>query len=151
MKTKNSLSGYRRKDRRAFNLVSYVLLTALTLFCFVPFLLIISGSFTSQNSILVDGYRLFPKEFSLEAYQFLLKAPGDLVRAYGVTIFVTVIGTLASLLVTSMAAYVLSSQVSNTGTPSRSFSISQRCSAEAWSPGIFSISNICISKTATSP
>lgn len=110
MKTKNSLSGYRRKDRRAFNLVSYVLLTALTLFCFVPFLLIISGSFTSQNSILVDGYRLFPKEFSLEAYQFLLKAPGDLVRAYGVTIFVTVVGTLASLLVTSMAAYVLSSQ-----------------------------------------
>lgn len=110
MKTKNSLSGYRRKDRRAFNLVSYVLLTALTLFCFVPFLLIISGSFTSQNSILVDGYRLFPKEFSLEAYQFLLKAPGDLVHAYGVTIFVTVVGTLASLLVTSMAAYVLSSQ-----------------------------------------
>lgn len=110
MKTKNSLSGYRRKDRRAFNLVSYVLLTALTLFCFVPFLLIISGSFTSQNSILVDGYRLFPKEISLEAYQFLLKAPGDLVHAYGVTIFVTVVGTLASLLVTSMAAYVLSSQ-----------------------------------------
>lgn len=110
MKTKNSLSGYRRKDRRAFNLVSYVLLTALTLFCFVPFLLIISGSFTSQNSILVDGYRLFPKEFSLEAYQFLLKAPSDLVHAYGVTIFVTVVGTLASLLVTSMAAYVLSSQ-----------------------------------------
>lgn len=108
---KNKKGGRRRGvDRVAFDAVSVLVLTLLALYCLVPFLLIISGSFTSQSSILKDGYRFVPKEFSMEAYQFLLKAPGDILRAYGVTIFVTTAGTLASLLVTSMAAYVLSSQ-----------------------------------------
>ena len=95
------------KDRRAFNSIGYILITLLSLFCLLPFVLIISGSFTSQASIMTDGYQLIPKEFSLEAYEFLFEAPDDILRAYGVTIFVTVVGTLASLLVTSMAAYAL--------------------------------------------
>ena len=87
-----------------------VLLSLLTLFCTLPFWLILSGSFTSQDSILTDGYRLLPKIFSLEAYQFLFKAPEDMLHAYGVTIFVTAVGTFSSMIVTSMAAYVLSSR-----------------------------------------
>lgn len=63
-----------------------------------------------QDSILTDGYRLLPKIFSLEAYQFLFKAPEDMLHAYGVTIFVTAVGTFSSMIVTSMAAYVLSSR-----------------------------------------
>ena len=97
-------------DRRTFNSIGYVLITLLSLFCLLPFILIISGSFTSQASIMTDGYQLIPKEFSLEAYEFLFEAPDDILRAYGVTIFVTVVGTLASLLVTSMAAYVLANK-----------------------------------------
>lgn len=98
------------RDRRIFNIIGIALLTLLALFCTIPFWLIISGSFTSQNSILTDGYRLLPKTFSPEAYQFLFKAPGDMLHAYGVTIFVTAAGTLSSMLFTSMAAYVLSSR-----------------------------------------
>lgn len=98
------------KDRRAFNSIGYILITLLSLFCLLPFVLIISGSFTSQASIMTDGYQLIPKEFSLEAYEFLFEAPDDILRAYGVTIFVTVVGTLVSLLVTSLAAYVLANK-----------------------------------------
>ena len=97
-------------DRRVFNIISVVLLSLLTLFCTLPFWLILSGSFTSQDSILTDGYRLLPKRFSLEAYQFLFKAPEDMLHAYGVTIFVTAVGTFSSMIVTSMAAYALSSR-----------------------------------------
>ena len=97
-------------DQRTFNFIGYVLITLLSLFCLLPFILIISGSFTSQASIMTDGYQLIPKEFSLEAYVFLLEAPDDILRAYGVTIFVTVVGTLVSLLVTSLAAYVLANK-----------------------------------------
>ena len=97
-------------NRRVFNIISVVLLSLLTLFCTLPFWLILSGSFTSQDSILTDGYRLLPKIFSLEAYQFLFKAPEDMLHAYGVTIFVTAVGTFSSMIVTSMAAYVLSSR-----------------------------------------
>lgn len=96
------------KDRRVFNGIGYCYITVLTLFCLIPFVLIVSGSFTSQNSILANGYRLIPGEFSLEAYEFLFEVPGDMLRAYGVTIFVTVAGTVVSLFITSMAAYVLS-------------------------------------------
>ena len=96
------------RDRRVFNGIGYCYITLLTLFCLIPFVLIVSGSFTSQDSILANGYRLIPGEFSLEAYEFLFKAPGDMIRAYGVTIFVTVVGTVVSLFITSMAAYVLS-------------------------------------------
>lgn len=60
--------------------------------------------------VLTDGYRLLPKIFSLEAYQFLFKAPEDMLHAYGVTIFVTAVGTFSSMIVTSMAAYALSSR-----------------------------------------
>lgn len=97
-------------DQRTFNSIGYVLITLLSLFCLLPFILIISGSFTSQASIMTDGYQLIPREFSLEAYEFLFEAPDDILRAYGVTIFVTVVGTLVSLLVTSMAAYVLANK-----------------------------------------
>lgn len=97
-------------DRKVFNVLGYVLITILSVFCLLPFVLIVSGSFTSQSSILTDGYRLIPKEISLEAYKFLFKVPGDIIRAYGVTILVTVLGTFLSLLVTSMAAYSLASR-----------------------------------------
>ena len=97
-------------DKIAFNIMAYVVILVLTLFCLVPFLLIISGSFTSQESILRDGYQLIPGDFSLEAYEFLFKAPKDLIRAYGVTILVTVGGTLFSLVIVSMASFVLASK-----------------------------------------
>ena len=98
------------RDQISFNIISYVTIILLTLFTLVPFLLVLSGSFTSQDSIMTDGYRLIPGTFSTEAYRFLFNAPRDLIRAYGVTILVTFAGTLFSLTITSMAAYVLSSQ-----------------------------------------
>lgn len=111
MKKEASIRSHRlhdTRDRRIFNAIGYCFITVLTLFCLLPFVLIVSGSFTSQEDILTNGYRLIPPKFSLEAYQFLFKVPGDIIRAYGVTIFVTVVGTTVSLFITSMAAYVLS-------------------------------------------
>ncbi|WP_320985377.1 carbohydrate ABC transporter permease [Eisenbergiella porci] len=110
METQTGSNRKLSSDRRVFNIISVVLLSLFTLFCTLPFWLILSGSFTSQDSILTDGYRLLPKIFSLEAYQFLFKAPEDMLHAYGVTIFVTAVGTFSSMIVTSMAAYVLSSR-----------------------------------------
>ena len=96
------------RDYRIFTGLGYVFITILTLFCLIPFLLIVSGSFTSQDAILRDGYRFIPRIFSLDAYRFLFEVPEDILRAYGVTVFVTTAGTLVSLFITSMAAYVLS-------------------------------------------
>lgn len=98
------------RDRVAFNIISVIVLALLSALCLLPFLLVLSGSVSDQTSILVDGYRLIPSSFSLDAYKMLFRIPQDLLRAYGVTIFVTVTGTALGLLFTSMAAYVLSNR-----------------------------------------
>lgn len=98
------------KDRVVFNIVAYVILGILSVCCLLPFLLVLSGSFSDQTSILTHGYQLIPETFSLDAYTTLFKIPGELLRAYAVTIFVTFTGTFLGLFLTSMAAYVLSSK-----------------------------------------
>lgn len=98
------------KDRVVFNIVAYVILGILAVCCLLPFLLVLSGSFSDQTSILTHGYQLIPETFSLDAYTTLFKIPGELLRAYAVTIFVTFTGTFLGLFLTSMAAYVLSSK-----------------------------------------
>ena len=98
------------RDRIIFNVISYVLLTLLSLICLLPFLLVVSGSFSDQQSIQLYGYQLIPRSFSLDAYRMLFRIPGELLQAYGVTIFVTLTGTLLGLLFTSMAAFVLANK-----------------------------------------
>ena len=97
------------KDRVIFNVISYVFLAVLAAVCLLPFLLVISGSFTEQYAIQLHGYQLIPATFSLDAYKMLFRIPEEILRAYGVTIFVTFIGTTVGLFFTSMAAYVLAS------------------------------------------
>ncbi|MGL1890408.1 MAG: carbohydrate ABC transporter permease [Spirochaetaceae bacterium] len=91
----------------AFKVISYSVVTILALFCVIPIVLIVSASFSSEESIFKYGYSLFPKEFSLEAYKLIFKAPEGLISAYVVTIFITTVGTLLGLIVTSMTAYVI--------------------------------------------
>ncbi len=74
----------------------------------VPILLVIAISITSETSLLKHGYRLIPQKFDFLAYQIILQSPAQLLRAYGVTVSVTVIGTIFGLLLTSMAAYAVS-------------------------------------------
>ena len=56
-------------------------------------------------------YQVFPKDFSLAAYQYLWTNAPQIGKAYGITILNTVIGTTASLLIVSMFAYPLSLEV----------------------------------------
>ncbi|UKS29518.1 carbohydrate ABC transporter permease [Paenibacillus sp. HWE-109] len=95
------------KDRVAFQAIGYLFIGVVAILCLIPFLLLISASITENESIFKDGYRLIPSKFSLEAYQVIFKAPMDMLRAYSVTIQLTLLGTITGLFVTSMTAYVL--------------------------------------------
>ncbi|QGG55212.1 ABC transporter permease subunit [Paenibacillus sp. B01] len=97
-----------RRDMLLFRIIGYAVLALLALFCFVPFLLVLSSSLTSESSIIENGFQLLPTEFSTEAYSLLFQYPEQILRAYGVTIGVTALGTFAGLFLTSMTAYVLS-------------------------------------------
>jgi putative aldouronate transport system permease protein len=87
--------------------VGYIFLVGLAILCVLPFWLILSGSLTAEHEIYTEGYRLWPSEVSFEAYSVLLRSPETVLRAYAASTGVTVLGTLASLLVTSMTSYVL--------------------------------------------
>lgn len=100
-------SKVQQKDRLILAVMGYTMLTVLALFCIIPFLLVISSSLTEEQAILEQGFQLIPPQFSLEAYQLLFEYPADLLKAYGITISVTALGTLLGLFLTSMTAYVL--------------------------------------------
>jgi len=97
----------RTPERIAFITFSYLFTGLLAILCLLPFWLVIAASFTDEHSIYVSGYHLIPKVFSINAYLFLFKYPEDLIRAYGVTIGVTVIGSVAGLFLIAMGGYVL--------------------------------------------
>ncbi|GGG51983.1 carbohydrate ABC transporter permease [Paenibacillus radicis (ex Gao et al. 2016)] len=79
-----------------------------SLFCIIPFLYIISISFSTESDLAKYGYQLIPKTFTTFAYEYMIGSPKALINGYLVSITVTVLGTILSLAVTSMLAYVLS-------------------------------------------
>lgn len=73
----------------------------------IPFIMLLSSSIQSEDSVLKYGYSLFPRNFHPFAYSFIFQYPENILRSYGITIFITVFGTSASLFFSSMTAYVL--------------------------------------------
>ncbi len=96
-----------KKSDKAVEWIFTAIIVLFAVVCLIPFILVISSSFTSETSIIQNGYSLWPKEFSTDAYK-LLFASNTIIPAYGVTIFVTCVGTVLSMLITSAAAYALS-------------------------------------------
>jgi putative aldouronate transport system permease protein len=93
--------------QRTFETVNVVYLTVLALVMVLPFLLVLGTSLSTEKSIILHGYTIWPREFSLDAYKFVIRG-GSIFRAYGVSIFVTLVGTLIAVLITSMAGYAIS-------------------------------------------
>lgn len=85
----------------------YAVLIAFALAALIPILHVISVSFSSPNAVARSGLMLFPQEFTTAAFEFVLRG-GAVQRSFGVTMFITVVGTLLSLIFTTMAAYALS-------------------------------------------
>ncbi len=96
------------KGETIFQIVINIILTVLTLCSLLPFVLLIMSSFTQESSLIAEGYRFWPKVFSLDAYRYILSRAGTIFRAYGITLLVTAVGTTLSLLLTPMLAYPLS-------------------------------------------
>lgn len=92
---------------RLLKAIIYVLLTIFAIYCVIPFVTVISSSLSAESAILRDGYSIWPREFTLAAYNLIFK-DDTIYRAYGVTIFVTMVGTALAMLVTCALAYPLS-------------------------------------------
>nr|WP_285854347.1 carbohydrate ABC transporter permease [Paenibacillus elgii] len=79
-----------------------------TAVCILPLLLVIIVSFSDEKAVLINGYNFIPESFSLSAYQFLFKDWEQIVRSFGVSVFVTAVGTFISVIIMAMYAYPIS-------------------------------------------
>lgn len=90
------------------NTILHIILAFLSILCVFPLLLVVAISVTDEKTLNLSGYNLIPQKFSIYAYQYIFEAGQQIIKSYGVTIFVTVVGTILSMLIISMYAYVLS-------------------------------------------
>lgn len=95
------------KSNRTLMLICYLCIAVFAILCLFPFALMITSSFMTEREIVAEGYKLFPKNWSLSAYRYLLDNPAKLLSSYRVTITITVVGTAIGLFIMSMAGYVL--------------------------------------------
>lgn len=101
------MSVFASRTDKAIDITNVVLLTFFCAFCLAPLCIVISSSFTDEMALLKNGYALWPTEFSIQAYQVMFET-SRIYDAYKVTIFVTVVGTVLSMIVTSAIAYAIS-------------------------------------------
>lgn len=88
--------------------IGYICVVGFALCVLFPLLLLVMVSITESKSLTVHGYSLFPKEFSLEAYTYLLENSSKILSSYGVTIAVTICGTVWALTAMTLFSYVIS-------------------------------------------
>jgi putative aldouronate transport system permease protein len=92
---------------RLFSAINGALLALIAIATVLPFIHVLAGSFTTAAELSAKKFVLFPTKFSLAAYQYIFST-STIFRALGVSVFVTVAGTLFSMLLTALTAYGLS-------------------------------------------
>lgn len=88
-------------------IVSYLVVTLFALVCLLPFILMISASFSTESVINKEGFGLLPKEFTIAAYSWVFRYPKMIIGSYAVTILMTVGGTVVGLFIIAMTGYAL--------------------------------------------
>lgn len=105
------------KQEKAFEVFASVVMICVMVIVIFPFILLFISSITDEDTLLINGYSIFPEKLSFGAYKYIWNSRDVIFRAYGITICVTVIGTLAHVAIVAMAAYPLSLR----NMPGRSF------------------------------
>ncbi|NOU94704.1 ABC transporter permease subunit [Paenibacillus sp. LMG 31456] len=99
--------GHKSFGRNLFDVINVTLLILFALITIVPFIHVISSSFASVAEYNSKTFLLFPTEFSLKAYEYIFTT-NALPKSLGITLFITIVGTLICLLFTTLLAYPLS-------------------------------------------
>ena len=86
----------------------HIIFLIMVLMYIVPFLMVISVSFTDEMALIVDGYRLWPAKFSLKAYEMIFSDPTQIINSYRTTIIFTAVATFLAILIMGVMAYPLS-------------------------------------------
>jgi putative aldouronate transport system permease protein len=97
---------YRVSERLSHLAINAVLLL-ISVACLLPFLVVVSASLSTENSLVNAGYALWPREFNTLAYQYLLVDSAQVLNSYLISLLVTGIGAPLGLLVMALVAYAM--------------------------------------------
>ena len=98
----------RTRDERNFQIFAHVIMIILSVLAVVPFALLVISSFTDNDTLVANGYSFTPEKWSTYAYEYIFKTGNSVMHAYGISIVLTIVGTLAALVLTTLLAYALS-------------------------------------------
>ena len=98
-----------RKDNVSTGVTAFALIVTslFSIACVLPFLMMISASFSEENIIMTKGISIFPQKYSIAAFSLILKSPKYIIGAYIVTIALTAAGTILGLFIIAMTGYAL--------------------------------------------
>ena len=96
------------KEYKTTQWVANIVLIICSVIVVVPFMLLMIASFTDNSWAVANGFAFWPKEWSLDAYKYIVAQWATIGRAYFMTVLVTVIGTALSLVITTLMAYATS-------------------------------------------
>lgn len=92
---------------KSAKIIPHIVLIILTLVCLLPLLLLLMASLTDEQTLMLNGYSFFPEKFSADAYTYIFKTGKTVLRAYGITFFVTAVGTVCNVCMTVCLSYPL--------------------------------------------
>ncbi len=93
---------------KGFQALSHVILIIFSIAALLPFWMLITSSLSDEATAVKYGFSLWPRQWSLDAYKFLLAKWAMFGRGYLITITVTAVGVLACILITTTFSYMLS-------------------------------------------
>ena len=96
-----------KQDKRFELFASIVMILVMVVIIF-PFVLLFVSSITDENTLLINGYSIFPKKLSLDAYKYIWNSGSVIMRAYATTVCITLVGTICHVAIVALVAYPLS-------------------------------------------
>ncbi|WP_141504750.1 carbohydrate ABC transporter permease [Paenibacillus luteus] len=97
-------------SRKIFVIFNYIFLVSLSLLCLLPLIQVLSISFSSSPAASAGLVKLFPVDFSLDSYQYILQKK-EFINSFSITLKRVAIGYTVNILLALLCAYPLSKEV----------------------------------------
>ena len=92
---------------RVIQVTGYIFIAVFALSCLIPFIMMLSASFEEEKTLALEGYYLWPRNPSVEAYKAIFGPGSEIVGSFILTLILTAIGTCLGLFLTALTGYTL--------------------------------------------